>query len=98
MFRRILLSVALVVSLCCTAEIAFVEASPGTALLGGTVLSIDQETLSVTMLMPTGESLVLVAVDRRLLQGISVGDHVSFELNKEDKLIKLIKLPTDPAN
>lgn len=98
MFRRILLSVALVASLYCTAGIAFVEASPGTALLGGTVLSIDQETLSVTMLMPTGESLVLVAVDRRLLQGISVGDHVSFELNKEDKLIKLIKLPTDPAN
>jgi hypothetical protein len=98
MFRRVLLSVSLLILLCCTAGIALVSASSGMALLGGTVLSIDQETLSVTMLMPTGESRVLVAVERRLLQGINVGDHVTFELNKDDKLIKLIKLPTDPAN
>jgi len=98
MVHRIVPAAALIILLCFAAGISPGAASPGMALLGGTVLSIDQETLSVTMLMPTGESRVLVAADRKLLQGISVGDHVTFELSKDDKLIKLIKLPTDPAN
>ncbi|ODT46341.1 MAG: hypothetical protein ABS70_00960 [Nitrospira sp. SCN 59-13] len=68
------------------------------ALLGGTIVSINQEALSLTILFPTGESRALPVRDARLLHGLSVGDHVTFELNDEHTLIKIAKLPTDPAN
>lgn len=47
---------------------------------------------------PTGESRALTVHHSRLLQGLSVGDHVTVELNHEHAVIKLTKLPTDPAN
>ena len=68
------------------------------ALLGGTIVSIDQESPAITILMPSGESQALPVINRRLLQGLSIGDHVSFELDKENRLIKITKLPVDPAN
>ena len=67
-------------------------------LLGGTILSIDQEALTITIQMPSGESQVLPVINRRLLQGLGIGDHVSFELDEENRLIKITKLPIDPAN
>ena len=68
------------------------------ALLGGTILSIDQDTLPLTIRMPSGESQALPVINRRLLQGLSIGDHVSFELDEAHRLIKITKLPVDPAN
>ena len=68
------------------------------ALLGGTILSIDQEALTLTIRMPSGESQILPVINRRLLQGLSIGEHVSFELDEENRLIKITKLPVDPAN
>lgn len=68
------------------------------ALLGGTILSIDQEALTLTIRMPSGESQALTVINGRLLQGLSIGDHVSFELDRENRLIKITKLPIDPAN
>lgn len=78
----------------------FVAAAPSVeaALLGGTIVSIDQEALTLTILFPAGESRALPVRDARLLHGLSVGDHVTFELNHEHTLIKIAKLPTDPAN
>lgn len=74
-------------------------AAPSAAvLLGGTIVSIDQEALLLTVLFPTGDSRALPVRDPRLLQGLSVGDHVTFELNRERAIVKLTKLPTDPAN
>lgn len=75
-------------------------AAPTTAvaLLGGTILSIDQDALTLTIRTPSGESQALPVINRRLLQGLSIGDHVSFELDEENRLIKIIKLPVDPAN
>ncbi|MCC7470080.1 hypothetical protein IT404_00205 [Candidatus Nomurabacteria bacterium] len=61
-------------------------------------MSIDQEALTLTILFPTGESRALTVHHSRLLQGLSVGDHVTVELNHEHAVIKLTKLPTDPAN
>ena len=68
------------------------------ALLGGTIVSINQDALTLTILLPTGESRALPVREARLLHGLSVGDHVTFELNDEHTLIKIAKLPTDPAN
>ncbi len=68
------------------------------ALLGGTIVSIDEGQVSVTLRMPEGDIRSFAAKDRRLLQGLSNGDHVSFELNENDTIIRLAKLPTDPAN
>ena len=68
------------------------------ALLGGTILSIDQDILTLTIRMPSGESQALPVINRRLLQGLSIGEHVSFELDEENRLIKITKLPVDPAN
>ena len=67
-------------------------------LLGGTILSIDQEALTITIQMPSGESQALPVITRRLLQGLGTGDHVSFEMDEENRLIKITKLPVDPAN
>ncbi|MBL8071679.1 MAG: hypothetical protein JNM35_11320 [Nitrospira sp.] len=68
------------------------------ALLGGTILSIDQDALTLTIRMPSGESQALPVINRRLLQGLTIGDHVSFELDQKNRLIKITKLPVDPAN
>ncbi|MDR4472335.1 MAG: hypothetical protein MRJ92_06700 [Nitrospira sp.] len=68
------------------------------ALVGGTVVSIDQETLTLTILFPSGESRALPVRDARLLHGLSIGDHVTFEINGDNQLVKITKLPTDPAN
>ncbi|HQV10610.1 MAG TPA: hypothetical protein PKW52_04685 [Nitrospira sp.] len=68
------------------------------ALPGGTIVAIDQERLTLTILFPTGESRALPVREARLLHGLAVGDHVIFELNDEHTLIKIAKLPTDPAN
>lgn len=68
------------------------------ALVGGTIVSIDQQALTLTILFPTGDSRALPVRDSRLLQGLNVGDHVTFEVNEEQTLIKITKLPTDPAN
>lgn len=83
-----------------TSPIGLLAAPPSSeaALLGGTILSIDQQALTLTILFPTGESRALPVRDSRLLHGLSVGDHVAFEVNHEHTLIKIIKLPTDPAN
>ncbi len=83
----------------CTAHVA-IAAGPSAevAILGGTIVSIDQESLTLTIRMPSGESQALPVIDRRLLQGLSIGDHVSFELDEENRLIKITKLPIDPAN
>lgn len=93
----LLLSLALALSWTGT-ELAAAERGAELSLPGGTVLSIDQETASLTLLLPSGESRLFVAVDRRLLRDIKTNDHVIFELNDAGELTKLVKLPTDPAN
>ncbi|MGC3974833.1 MAG: hypothetical protein QM771_10680 [Nitrospira sp.] len=80
------------------AQVVAAATSAEAALLGGTIVSINQEALMLTILFPTGESRALPVRDARLLHGLSVGDHVTFELNVEHTLIKITKLPTDPAN
>lgn len=91
---------AILLLVSCTMPTNFVAAatSAEAALLGGTIVSINQDALTVTILFPTGESRALPVRDARLLQGLSIGDHVTFELNDEHTLIKIAKLPTDPAN
>jgi hypothetical protein len=80
------------------AGIAVTESSADILLLGGTVMSIDQDSLSVTLRLPGGETRLFAVVDRRWLRDISLGDHVTYELNDAGKIIRLVKLPTDPAN
>lgn len=77
---------------------AEIELPTRMALLGGTIVSIDEAKLSITLRMPEGEVRSFAAKDRRLLLGLNNGDHVSFELNDADTIIRLAKLPTDPAN
>ncbi len=74
------------------------ESAAEILLLGGTVVSIDQEASSITLRLPSGESRLFAGVDRQWLQNIAIGDHVTYELNEAGKLIRLVKLPTDPAN
>ena len=68
------------------------------AILGGTIVSIDQEAVTITLRLPTGESRSMPVSTPRLLHGLSIGDHVSFTLNQRNQLVTIIKLPTDPAN
>lgn len=78
-----------------------IDAADGPAeilLLGGTVMAIDQDSSSVTLRLPSGESRLFALIDRRILKDISIGDHVTYELNDAGKIIRIVKLPTDPAN
>ncbi len=95
---RLILSTILLTFPCMTATGLAATPSAETALLGGTILSIDHEALTLTLLLPTGDARALPVGTPRLLQGLSVGDHVTFELDREQAIVKLTKLPTDPAN
>ena len=96
---RLALLLALLFVLCRPAvAIAATDSSPDIVLLGGTVLSIDQDSASVTLRMPGGEVRLFEAVDRRVLRDIGIGDHVTYELNETGKVIRMVRLPTDPAN
>jgi len=83
---------AILMLLLCSPVVSGFAAGPTmeVALLGGTIVSIDQEALTLTIRMPSGESQVLPV--------INMGEHVSFELDEENRLIKITKLPVDPAN
>ena len=93
-----LLLVTLFIWCCPLSGFAATEGAAEIVLLGGTVVSIDQDSSSVTLRMPSGESRLFATVDRRWLQNIAVGDHVTYELNEAGKIIRIVKLPTDPAN
>lgn len=97
--RSLIFSIA-IIAVPCAMPMHFVAAATTAeaALLGGTIVSINQDALTLTILLPTGESRALPVREARLLHGLSVGDHVTFELNDEHTLIKIAKLPTDPAN
>ena len=90
----------IILALPCTmaAGIAAAPPSAEAALQGGTVVSIDQETLTLTIVFPSGESRARPVRDTRLLHGLSVGDHVTFEINEDNQLVKITELPIDPAN
>jgi hypothetical protein len=67
-------------------------------LLGGTVLSIDHEAPSISLLMPRGDARLFTVSNRSLLKDIKVGDHVTLEVDGEGKITKLTKLPVDAGN
>ena len=97
--RSLILTIAIIAVTCPMPTNFIAAAAPAeAALLGGTIVSINQDALTLTILLPTGESRALPVHEARLLHGLSVGDHVTFELNDEHTLIKIAKLPTDPAN
>ena len=98
MIVPILVSVLVVTTGISIAGAAEVDPPTQMALLGGTIVSIDEATLSITLRMPEGEVRSFAAKERRLLLGLNNGDHVSFELGDPDTIIRLAKLPTDPAN
>ena len=95
---RITILLSLLIVLCWPAGATCADGIADVVLLGGTVVAIDQDASSVTLKLPGGESRLFVLTDRRILGNISVGDHVTYELNEAGKIIRIVKLPTDPAN
>ena len=83
---------------CCPGVSFCAESTAEIVLLGGTVVSIDQDSSSVTLKLPNGETRLFALTDRRILGNITTGDHVTYELNEAGKIIRIVKLPTDPAN
>ena len=94
--RRVIASLALSVTL--YFWIGQVCEVDGTPLLGGTVVSINYEAPSISVLMPRGEPRLFPVSNRGLLKEIKVGDHVTLELDGEGRITKLTKLPVDPGN
>lgn len=97
MIRLLLLSLLLTFSSTVT-DSAAAETAADMPLPGGTVISIDLESSSLTLQSPSGELRLLVVVNQRLLRDIKINDHVIFEMNEVGEVTKLLKLPTDPAN
>lgn len=80
------------------AGLAAAAPSAEAALLGGAIVSIDQEALTLTIFFPTGESRAPLSATLACGMASCVGDHVTFEFNQEQAVIKPTKLPTDPAH
>jgi hypothetical protein len=97
MIPLLLLTMLLTSSFSATGSAA-AEKSADRPLPGGTVVSIDQESASLTLQLPSGELRLLVVADQRLLRDIRIHDHVIFEMNGAGEVTKFLKLPTDPAN
>jgi hypothetical protein len=70
----------------------------GAGLLGGTVVSIDVETLQLVLQMPEGHTALYAVSSADVLKDLKVGDRISIELDQAGRIVKLVKLPLDPGN
>ena len=95
---RVTFLLSAMIAFCCPAATFCADGAAEIVLLGGTVVSIDQDSSSVTLKLPNGETRLFTLTDRRILGNITMGDHVTYELNEVGKIIRIVKLPTDPAN
>lgn len=72
--------------------INFSELLAATTVTGSTVESIDSTGLSITVQTPgDGDKLSMPVVSPEVMKGVTVGEHVSLELDVEGRVVKIIK-------
>lgn len=70
-----------------------VESPAGSAVLTrATIESINASISQVTIQTSDGHTLTLQAVSKELLDGLNKGDTCTFELDPDDRIVKIVKL------
>ena len=73
------------------------QIAAGAGLLGGTVIAIDLEAREIVLQMPDGHTVLFPAA-ADVLKDLKIGDRISIELDRDGRIVKLVKLPVDPGN
>ncbi|TKS63119.1 MAG: hypothetical protein EWM73_01774 [Nitrospira sp.] len=77
--------------------IALSELLAATTLTGSTVESIDSIGLTITVQTAgDGDKLSMPVVGPDVMKGVTVGEHVSLELDMQGRVVKIIKLAPAP--
>lgn len=78
-------------------QISLSELLAATTLTGSTVESIDSTGLNITV-QTAGDKdkLSMPVVSPEVMQGVTVGEHVSLELDVQGRVVKIIKLAPVP--
>ena len=78
-------------------QISLSELLAATTLTGSTVESIDSTGLNITV-QTAGDKdkLSMPVVSPEVMQGVTVGEHVSLELDVQGRVVKIIKLAPAP--
>ena len=77
--------------------IALSELLAATTLTGSTVESIDSIGLTITVQTAgDGDKLSMPVVGPDVMKGVTVGEHVSLELDMQGRVLKIIKLALAP--
>lgn len=86
------------ICLLCLVGTAILTSEAATTFNGSTVVGIDQTQRTVTFLTREGESWTLPVADPNILkkEQVSKGDHVSIEIDPNDRIINIIKLSEQP--
>ena len=78
-------------------QISLSELLAATTLTGSTVESIDSTGLNITVQTAgDGDKLSMPVVSPEVMQGVTVGEHVSLELDVQGRVVKIIKLAPVP--
>ncbi len=73
------------------------ELLAATTLTGSTVESIDSTGLNITVQTAgDGDKLSMPVVSPELMKGVTVGEHVSLELDVQGKVVKVLNLAPAP--
>jgi hypothetical protein len=73
------------------------ELQAATTLSGSTVESIDSAGLNITVQTAgDGEKVSMPVVSPEVMKGVTVGEHVSLELDVQGRVVKIIKLAPVP--
>jgi hypothetical protein len=77
--------------------ISLSELLAATTLTGNTVESIDSTGLNITVQTAgDGDKLSMPVVNSEVMKGVTVGEHVSLELDGQGRVVKIIKLAPTP--
>ena len=77
--------------------ISLSELLAATTLTGSTVESIDSIGLNITVQNAgDGDKLSMPVVSPEVMKGVTVGEHVSLELDVQGRVVKIIKLAPVP--
>ena len=94
-FAMIMLSVLIFIG--AVGPISLSELLAATTVTGSRVESIDSTGLNITVQTPGyGGKLSMPVVSLEVMKGVTVGEHVSLELDVQGRVVKIIKLVPAP--
>lgn len=90
--------ISVVIFIGAVGPISLSELLAATTLIGSTVESIDSTGLKITVQTAggDGDKLSMPVVSPEVMKGVTVGEHVSLELDVQGRVVKIIKIAPAP--